>query len=143
MPTDQSKDQVKGETTSANIAKIVEQIEKLSVLELASLVKTLEEKFGVSAAAFAPAPAASASSPAAGGEAVSEQTTFNVVLKAAGTNKISVIKAVREIDSNLGLKEAKDLVESAPKQVATGVNKQTAEEARKKLEAAGATVELK
>ena len=115
----------------------------MSVLELADLVKALEEKFGVSAA---PVPAAApAAAPAAGegAEATSEQTTFNVVLAAAGSNKISVIKAVRELVPTLGLQEAKNLVESAPKEVLTGVNKKTAEEAKKKLETAGAKVELK
>ena len=127
------------------LSKLIEEIGKLSVLELADLVKALEEKFGVSAAAMV-APAAATAAPAAGqaaGEATSEQTTFNVVLADAGASKISVIKAVREINPNLGLKEAKDLVDTAPKEVASGVNKQTAEEAKKRLEAAGAKVELK
>ena len=127
------------------ITKLIKEIEKLSVLELADLVKALEEKFGVSAIAPQAATApVGATPPAAGpGEAVSEQTTFNVILKAAGANKISVIKMVREINQNLGLKEAKDLVESAPKEVASGVNKATAQEAKTKLEGAGAAVELK
>jgi len=132
------------------VQKLIEEIEKLTVLELNDLVKALEEKFGVSAipvAAAAPA-AGTGTAPAAGGatpteEGAGEQTTFNVVLTSAGANKISVIKAVREINQNLGLKEAKDLVEAAPKEILTGVNKSTAEEAKKKLEAAGATVELK
>jgi len=132
------------------VKKLIEEIEKLTVLELNDLVKALEEKFGVSAipvAAAAPTAGAGAT-PAAGGVApaeqgAGEQTTFNVVLASAGANKISVIKAVREINQNLGLKEAKDLVEAAPKEILTGVNKSTAEEAKKKLEAAGATVELK
>lgn len=126
---------------SPKLKKIIEEIEKLSVLELADLVNALEEKFGVSAAAMA-APAAPATE-AAKAEAEPEQTTFNVVLAAAGDNKINVIKAVREVNQNLGLKEAKDLVEAAPKEVVTGVNKEAAEEAKKKLEAAGAKVELK
>lgn len=123
--------------------EILKAVEEMSVLELADLVKALEEKFGVSAA---PVPAAApAAAPAAGegAEATSEQTTFNVVLAAAGSNKISVIKAVRELVPTLGLQEAKNLVESAPKEVLTGVNKKTAEEAKKKLETAGAKVELK
>lgn len=131
---------------SDKLNKLIGEIGKLSVLELADLVKALEEKFGVSAAPQVTVPsAASTSSPQAGpaGETTSEQTTFNVVLANAGTNKISVIKAVREINTNLGLKEAKDLVESAPKEVASGVNKQAAGEAKKRLEAAGAQVELK
>lgn len=125
----------------AKVENLISEIEKLSVLELADLVKALEEKFGVSAApvAMAAAPAAAADA----GEPKEEQTTFNVVLTNAGANKISVIKAVREINQTLGLKEAKDLVESAPKDVLTAVNKSTAEEAKKKLEAVGATVELK
>lgn len=124
----------------AKVDDLIKDIEKLSVLELADLVKALEEKFGVSAApvlAAAPVAGTTPSTPA------EEQTTFNVVIANAGANKISVIKAVREINQNLGLKEAKDLVESAPKEILTGVNKSTAEEAKKKLEAVGAKVELK
>lgn len=124
------------------ITKIIEQVEKLTVLELAELVKALEEKFGVSAAPVAAA-APSQSSGQAPEEPKEEQTTFNVIIANAGGNKISVIKAVREVVPTLGLAEAKTLVESAPKEVLTGVNKATAEEAKKKLEAAGATVELK
>lgn len=126
----------------AKVEDLLKQIEELSVLELNDLVKALEEKFGVSAMPVAAAPAAGAA-PAAAGEPAEEQTTFNVVITSAGANKISVIKAVREINQTLGLKEAKDLVESAPKEVLTAVNKSTAEEAKKKLEAAGASVELK
>lgn len=131
-------------STSGNVAKLMEQIEKLTVLELADLVKALEEKFGVSAAPVAVATAGTgAAAKPEGEEQASGQTTFNVILTGAGTNKISVIKMVREINQTLGLKEAKDLVESAPKEVIAGANKQTAEEAKKKLESAGATVELK
>lgn len=120
--------------------EIIKAVEELSVLELADLVKALEEKFGVTAAA----PVATATAPVVdSGEPKEEQTSFNVVLTGAGANKIAAIKAVRELVQTLGLKEAKDLVESAPKEVLTGVNKQTAEEAKKKLETAGATVELK
>lgn len=124
----------------AKVEELLKQIEELSVLELNDLVKALEEKFGVSAA-----PVAVAAAPVAGAAAApaEEQTTFNVVLADAGANKISVIKAVREINQNLGLKEAKDLVESAPKEVLNAVNKSTAEEAKKKLESAGSKVELK
>lgn len=122
--------------------EILKAVEEMSVLELADLVKSLEEKFGVSAMPVAAAPAAG-SQPAGGGEAVSEQTTFNVVLANAGANKISVIKVVRELVPTLGLQEAKALVESAPKEILTGVNKKTAEEAKTKLTGAGATVELK
>jgi large subunit ribosomal protein L7/L12 len=119
----------------------ISSIEEMSVLELNELVKALEDKFGVVAAPAAAA-AAPAAAPAEGGEAAEEQTTFNVILATSGANKIAVIKAVREINQNLGLKEAKDLVDSAPKPVAEGVNKETAEEAKKKLTEAGATAEL-
>lgn len=121
---------------------ILKAIEEMSVLELADLVETLEKKFGVSATPQMAVP----TTPAASGqpaESVSEQTTFNVVLANAGANKISVIKAIRELVPTLGLQEAKTLVESAPKEVLTGVNKKTAEEAKSKLTTAGATVELK
>ena len=119
--------------------KIVDEIEKLTVLEVSELVKALEEKFGVSAApmAMASAPAAAAAAPA------EEKTEFTVVLKAAGANKIGVIKAVREIKPDLGLKEAKDLTEKGDAVLLENVKKDVAEEAKKKLEAAGATVELK
>lgn len=120
--------------------EMLKAVEEMTVLELSEFVKALEEKFGVSSAPMAVAASAS-SGPA--GEAAPEQTTFNVVLKAAGANKISVIKVVRELVPTLGLQEAKTLVESAPKDVLTGVNKKTAEEAKTKLTTAGATVELK
>lgn len=117
-------------------------VEEMSVLELSELVKALEEKFGVSAQAMvASAPAAGGAAPAA--EAGEEQTVFNVVIASGGANKISVIKAVRELVPTLGLAEAKALVDSAPKEVLTAVNKKTADEAKEKLTAAGATVELK
>lgn len=119
--------------------EIMSAVEGMTVLELSDLVKALEEKFGVSAAPVAVAAAGAV--PA--GEAVPEQSTFNVVLTVAGANKISVIKAVRELVPTLGLQEAKTLVESAPKEVLTGVNKKAAEEAKAKLTTAGATVELK
>ncbi len=120
---------------------MLKTVEEMSVLELSDFVKALEEKFGVSAA---PVAVAAAAGPAAdAGEPKEEQTVFNVVLAAAGDNKIGAIKAVRELVPTLGLQEAKTLVESAPKEVLTGVNKATAEEAKKKLEAAGAKVELK
>ena len=125
---------------SKNLAELIEKIEKLSVLELSQLVKALEEKFGVSAA---PAMMAGAAPAAAGGEAADEQTTFNVVLTDSGANKISVIKVVRELVPTLGLKEAKDLVDAPPKNVLEGVNKDNANEAKTKLEGAGAKVELK
>ncbi len=126
---------------SNSLKGIIEQIEKLSVLELADLVHALEERFGVSAQApMATAP--SSAGQAAAGEPVEEKTTFNVILTAGGANKIAVIKAVRELVQTLGLKEAKDLVEAAPKPVLESVNKVTAEEAKTKLTAAGGTVEL-
>ncbi|TAN25391.1 MAG: 50S ribosomal protein L7/L12 [Castellaniella sp.] len=121
-------------------AEILDAIAAMSVLDLSELIKEMEEKFGVSAAAAAVAVAAA---PAAGGAAVAEeQTEFTVVLAEIGANKVSVIKAVREI-TGLGLKEAKDLVDGAPKPVKEGVDKATAEDAKKKLEEAGAKVELK
>ncbi|TSC66699.1 MAG: large subunit ribosomal protein L7/L12 [Microgenomates group bacterium Gr01-1014_80] len=122
-----------------NLEKIIEQIEKLSVLELADLVHALEERFGVSASAPVAATPVGAGE---AGEPAEEKTTFNVILSAAGANKISVIKAVRELVPTLGLKEAKDLVEAAPKPVLEGVNKENAEGAKKKLTEAGGTVEL-
>ncbi|HBD02655.1 MAG: 50S ribosomal protein L7 [Microgenomates group bacterium GW2011_GWC1_46_16] len=125
---------------SPALTEIVEKIEKLSVLEVADLVKALEEKFGVSAAA----PVAVAAAPAAGAAApVEEKDAFDVVISSGGTNKIAVIKAVRELNQTLGLKEAKDLVEAAPKTILEGAKKEDAEAAKKKLEEAGATVELK
>lgn len=126
--------------SNPTLSRIIEQIEKLSVLELAELVHALEERFGVSASA--PVAVGMPAAPAANGEPAEEKTTFNVVLSAAGENKIGVIKAVRELVPTLGLKEAKDLVEAAPKPVLEGVNKDTASEAKTKLTAAGATVEL-
>jgi large subunit ribosomal protein L7/L12 len=120
---------------------LVEQIEKLSVLDLAELVKVLEEKFGVSAAQPVMAAAAGAA-PAAGAAEAEEQTTFNVELTDAGANKIGVIKVVREL-TQMGLKDAKDLVDGAPKVVKEGVGKAEAEETKKKLEEAGAKVTLK
>ncbi len=121
---------------------ILKAVEEMTVLELSDLVKALEEKFGVTAAPVAVAGAAPAAA-ADAGEPKEEQTVFNVVLAEAGANKIGVIKAVRELVPTLGLQEAKTLVESAPKDLLTGVNKATAEEAKKKLEAAGAKAELK
>jgi large subunit ribosomal protein L7/L12 len=126
----------------SKFAKLIEQIEKLSVLDLSELVKELEEKFGVSAAA----PMMMGAMPAGGAapaEAAEEKTSFTVMLTAAGDKKIDVIKAVREVRSDLGLKEAKDLVDEAPKEVLMNVKKEEAEAAKEKLTAAGATVELK
>ncbi|MFU0832855.1 MAG: 50S ribosomal protein L7/L12 [Oscillospiraceae bacterium] len=125
---------------SDKVAKLIEDVKALSVLELSELVKALEEEFGVSAAA----PVAVAAAPAAGGAAAAaeEKTEFDVILKSAGSQKIQVIKAVREI-TGLGLKEAKDLVDGAPKAVKEGVSKEDAESMKEKLTAAGAEVELK
>ncbi len=139
----QTEDKKSSKAVSPALEKIIESIEKLSVLELADLVHALEDKFGVSAAAPMAVAASPAGGAAAAGEPAEEQTTFNVILANAGGNKIAAIKAVREILPNLGLKEAKDLVEAAPKPVLEGVNKETANEAKEKLTAAGATVELK
>ncbi len=119
---------------------ILDDVKKLSVLELADLVKAMEEEFGVSAAA--PVAVAMAGGAAGGGEAAAAKDTFDVVLANAGAQKINVIKVVREI-TGLGLKEAKDLVDGAPKNVKEGVKKADAEKMKASLEAAGATVELK
>ena len=119
--------------------QILEEIGKMTVLELSQLIKDMEQKFGVSAAA---AVAAAAPAAAAGAAKAEEQTEFTVMLNAAGDNKVNVIKAVREVTS-LGLKEAKDLVEAAPKAVKEGVTKEEAETIRQKLADAGATVEVK
>lgn len=121
---------------------ILKAVEEMSVLDLSELVKALEEKFGVSAQAVAAAAPAAANG-AAAGEPAEEQTVFNVVIAAAGANKLGVIKAVRELVPTLGLADAKALVDTAPKEVLTAVNKKTAEEAKTKLTEAGATVELK
>ena len=127
------------EETKMTNEEILEAISNMSVLELSELVKAIEDKFGVSAAA----PVAVAAAPAAGAAAAAEEKTeFDVVLKEIGEKKIQVIKAVREI-TGLGLKDAKALVDGAPKEVKTGVAKAEAEEMKKKLEDAGATVELK
>jgi large subunit ribosomal protein L7/L12 len=122
----------------ADLAKIVDELSGLTVLEAAELSKMLEEKWGVSAAA----PVAVAAAGGAAAAAVEEKTAFDVILAAAGAQKINVIKVVREL-TGLGLKEAKDLVEGAPKPVKTGVSKEDAETMKKKLTEAGATVEVK
>jgi large subunit ribosomal protein L7/L12 len=129
---------------AADKDKIVEQLSSLSMLEIAGLVKQLEEKWGVSAAA----PVAVAAGPAAGGggaaaPAAEEKATFDVILKEMGANKISVIKEIRTAVPGLGLAEAKALVEGAPKTIKEGVTKQEADEIKKKVEAAGAKVEIK
>lgn len=124
----------------SNVETILESIEKLTLLEAAELVKAMEEKFGVSAAA----PVAVAAAPAAAGEAAgeAEASEVSVILASAGANKIAVLKEVRAI-TGLGLKEAKDLVDGAPKPVKEGIKKEDAEAIKKQLEAAGATVEIK
>jgi large subunit ribosomal protein L7/L12 len=126
----------------ADINAIADQIQGLSLLEASQLVKLLEEKLGVSAAAASVAVAAPGAGAAAAAPAAEEKTEFSVVLTAVGANKINVIKAVREVTS-LGLKEAKDLVDGAPKPIKEGVNKDEAETIRKKFVDAGATVEVK
>ena len=123
----------------ADLNKIIDELSKLTVVEAADLSKQLEEKWGVTAAAAVAAPAAGAAS---GGAPAEEKDEFTIVLASAGDKKINVIKEVRAI-TTLGLKEAKDLVEAAPKEIKSGVNKKDAEEMKKKLEAAGAKVELK
>jgi large subunit ribosomal protein L7/L12 len=140
-PAAEAKEKAK---VSPAIAEIMAAIKKMTVLELAELVKALETEFGVSAAApvavaAAPAQAPAEAAPAAGGE---EKTEFSVILTDVGANKINVIKAVREV-TTLGLKESKDLVESAPKPVREGVSKEEAAAIKEKLEAAGAKVEIK
>ena len=122
----------------SNVETILEAIEKLTLLEAAELVKAMEEKFGVSAAA----PVAVAAAPAAAEAAADEPSEVNVILASAGANKIAVLKEVRAI-TGLGLKEAKDLVDGAPKAVKEGIKKEDAEAIKKQLEAAGATVEIK
>ena len=127
----------------AQLEKMMDEIKGMTVLELNELVKALEDEFGVSAAAAAPVMMAGAvPGGAAGGEAAEEQTEFDVVLNSIGDKKINVIKAVREVTS-LGLKEAKELVESAPCKIKESVNKEEAEEVKKKFEEAGAQVEIK
>ena len=121
-------------------ADVIAFIENMTVLELSEMVKELEEKFGVSAAA--PVAVAAVAAPGAAAEAAEEKTEFDVIIKAAGANKINVIKVVRALTS-LGLKEAKDLVDGAPQPLKTGVSKDEAEEAKKQLVEAGAEVEIK
>ena len=124
-------------TLTKNAQEVIEMVEKMTVLELADLVKVMEDKFGVSAAA----PVAVAAAPAEAAPVEEEKTSFNIVLKDSGTNEIGVIKVVREI-TELGLKEAKDLVEAAPQTVKESVKKEDAEAIKAKFEEAGATVEL-
>ena len=132
-----------GAAVSDKLQTILKTIEELTVIELSTLVKALEEKFGVSAAAAVAVAAPAGGAAAGGGAAVAEEkTSFTVILKEGGAKKIQVIKEIRAI-TNLGLKEAKDLVEGAPKTVKEAVAKEEAEDLKKKLEAAGAQVELK
>ncbi len=137
MAEEEKKEETK---VPAKFAELVKSIETMTVADLAEFVKILEDKFGVSAAA----PMMMAGAPAAAGaaEAAEEKTSFTVMLKDGGAQKIAVIKAVREINQDLGLVDAKNLVEAAPKEVKKDLPKDEAEEAKKKLEAAGATVEL-
>lgn len=123
---------------SEKVLSLIEEVKNLTVLELSELVKALEEEFGVSASA----PMAVAAAPVAVAEAAEEKTDFDVILASAGAEKIKVIKAVREL-TGLGLKEAKDLVDNAPKPLKEGASKQEADEIKAKLEEAGATVEVK
>lgn len=129
---------------AGKIEEIIEALDNLTVLELSELVKALQEKYGVSAAApvAVAAPGAVAAAPAEAGPAAEEKSAFDVILASAGSQKIQVIKVVREV-TNLGLKEAKDLVESAPQPLKTGVPKEEAEALKAKLEEQGATVEIK
>ena len=122
-----------------NHAEIIAAIESMTILELADLVKEMEEKFGVSAAA----PVVAGAAAAAPAEEVEEKTEFDVVLKDAGAKKLNVIKVVREVKPGLGLKEAKDLVDNCPSTLAEAVSKEAAEELKKKLEDAGAVIEIK
>ena len=137
--SEEKKVSTQGGEVPAKFKSLVEEIQNLSVIDLAELVKVLEEKFGVSAAAPV---AAFAAAPGAGAEAVEEKTEFTVELTASGDNKIGVIKAVRTV-TELGLKEAKDLVDGAPKVVKEGIKKEEAEKIKKTLEEAGAKVTLK
>lgn len=139
QPAPPTKEKIK---VSPAVEKMMTTIKKMTVLDLAELVKALEAEFGVSAAAPVVATAAAAAPSADAAPAAEEQTEFSVILKEIGANKISVIKAVREL-TTLGLKESKDLVESAPKAIREGVNKEEAATMKEKLETAGATAEIK
>ncbi len=138
--SEEKKEEKKDVEVPAKFKSIVEEIEKMSVLDLSELVSILEDKFGVSAAA----PVAMAAAPAGGdaGEAAEEKSSFNVELTNAGDNKIGVIKVIREV-TQLGLKEAKDMTDSVPTMVKEGASKEEAEEIKKKIEEAGGTVGLK
>ena len=150
MPAEKKEKTEEPKITKAKVEKkkmttkedIMEAIKGMTVLELAEMVKALEEEFGVSAAVAVAAPAAGAPAQAEAAAEEEEKTEFNVILKEIGANKINVIRAVREL-TTLGLRESKDLVESAPKAVKEGVSKEDAEAAKSKLEAAGAKAEIK
>lgn len=146
-PTKKPEPQPKADQPRAETGKfkdLIKQIEGLTTVELAELVKVLEERFGVSAAAPVAAAGATAAGAAPGGaEAAEEKATYTVVLTDSGAQKIAVIKALREINQELGLKEAKDIADAPPKEILKDAPKEKAEEAKKKLEAAGAKVELK
>ena len=139
---EETKAKKEGKNVSEKLQGVLKTIEELTVLQLADLVKALEDKFGVSAAAVAVAAPAGGGAVAGGGAAAEEKTSFTVVLANAGDKKIQVIKEIRALTS-LGLKEAKDLVESAPKTVKEGVNKEEADKIKKILEEQGAKVEIK
>lgn len=139
-PAAKIEEKKKAVEVPAKFAPLVEQLQKMSVLEMSELVKVLEDKFGVSAAA--PVAVAAAGAAGAGAAAAEEKTEFNVELKEAGAQKIQVIKVVREVTGK-GLKDAKDLVDAAPKIIKENAKKEEAEEIKKKLEAAGAKAELK
>ena len=141
VKAEESKEDKKDVKVPAKFKSLVEEIEKMSVMDLAELVSILEDKFGVSAAAPAMM-MAGATAGAAGGEEVEEKTEFDVELSETGANKIAVIKAIRVI-TDMGLKDAKDLTDAAPKVIKEGVKKEEAEEAKKTLEEAGAKVTLK
>jgi large subunit ribosomal protein L7/L12 len=141
-PDPEKVQKYRGDSIMADIQAIEDQIVNLSLLDAAALVKKLEERLGVSAAAAAPVVMAGGGAGAAAAAAPEEKTEFSVILTAVGANKINVIKAVREVTS-LGLKEAKDLVDGAPKPIKEGVNKEEAENIKKKFTEAGATVEVK
>ncbi len=141
-PDDKEEKQEKKVKVPTKFKELVEQVEGLTVSDLAELVKVLEDKFGVSAGAMMAAPAAAVSGASAGDQAAAEKSSFDLELKSAGDQKISVIKVVKEITGQ-GLKEAKDLVDGAPKTIKEGLKKEEAEELKKKLEEAGASVELK
>jgi len=138
--TEEKKEETK---ISKDAEKVMEMIEKMTVLELNDLVKALEEKFGVSASAPVMVAGTAVANGNGSAEPAEEKTEFDVVIADAGANKIAVIKVVREINSSLGLVEAKNLVESAPKAILEGAKKEDAQNAKKKLEEAGARVELK